>query len=132
MNIRGRGLWERVDELVVGALVAVAMLGAAYFGAGPLHRSEQLPGMFEGQGAVTIGCALWDVPLQGEAYEGDPKDFLVQADREEFLMLYSLGGRMQIVSGKQCGYSVDHRVFPEEERKHDKRAEGNSGSSSNR
>ena len=131
MKVRGRGLWERIDEYAMGILVAVAMLGAAHFGHGPLApKQEQLPGMFEGQGAITIGCSLWDVPQKGDEYEGDSKDFVIQGDRDSVLMIYSLGGKTQLVSGEQCGYSVDHRVFPEEERKHDTKSA--SGSVSNR
>lgn len=132
IKIRGRGLWERIDEYAMGILVAVAMLGAAHFGVGPIaHQEPQLPGLFEGQGAVTVGCALWDVPSKGEDWDGDAKDFLVQADRDDFIMMYVHGGKIQTISGSQCGYSVDHRVFPEKERQHDRSASA-SGSPTDR
>lgn len=132
IKIRGRGLWERIDEYAMGILVAVAMLGAAHFGGGPLAQHEpQLPGIFEGQGAVTVGCALWDVPITGEDYTGDSKDFVVSGDRDSLIMLYSFGGKTRLISGSQCGYSVDHRVFPDKEREHDRSASA-SGSSANR
>lgn len=133
MKIRGRGLWERIDEYAMAILVTVAMLGAAHFGAGPLAPAhpEQAPGLFEGSGAVTVGCALWDVPTDGSAYDGDPKDFYLSADRDEFVLAFVHQGKIKVASGQQCGISVDHRVFPTEERKHDRSASA-SGSNSNR
>ncbi len=77
-----------------------------------------LPGIFEGDGAVTLGCALWNVPMAGSEFD-DPQLFLLEGDENELLLFTVHNGRLYIISGQHCGLSIDWRRFPMEERRQD-------------
>jgi len=82
---------------------------------------QQAPGMFEttGGGAITLGCSLWDVPDVSDSYDGDPHDFILQAARDSILGMFVHDGRLYMISGEQCGFSIDWRRFPETPRPQD-------------
>jgi hypothetical protein len=103
--------------LMVGFALLATLAGCEHFRPG-LAPDQVMPGRFEttGGGNVTIGCALLDVPEKGTDYEGDPHDFLLQADREALLMVIVHDGHTYILSGQQCGISTDWTRFPQKER----------------
>lgn len=82
------------------------------------EKEWTLPARFEGQGAFTVGCGLWEVPLvvpyddkntnEGKAallFDGETLDAFVDSYDGTFL-----------IHGKACGISVDWRAFPTRER----------------
>lgn len=104
----------------IGAIViAVVLTTAVALSRGAYGPAHQLPGVYEGQGAITIGCALNSVPQQSDEYPGDPHDFLLSVDREEMMLIVIHQGHSYLLDGKQCGYSIDWRAFPQEERQQD-------------
>lgn len=104
------------------SIVATAfVVGALAFGVGRGHPAEApLPALFEttGGGAVTIGCALWDVPQPDpEDYNGDTHDYVLESDRDSLFLVAVHAGHTVLISGEQCGISLDWRRFPDKERK---------------
>jgi hypothetical protein len=84
-------------------------------------REWAMPGMFEAEGAVTLGCALWDRPTT-RPYDADNEDVGVvvlsmrgsNRDYEGVTLLMLVDGPegSVLVSGSKCGLSVDFRAFP--------------------
>jgi hypothetical protein len=80
--------------------------------------SPPLGGLFEGQGALTLGCAFWEVPTV-QPYDADNQNLrtvLLQSigDRDgvqTFLVFDGPRGTVSI-SGSRCAVSVDWNAFP--------------------
>jgi hypothetical protein len=80
--------------------------------------SPPLGGLFEGQGALTLGCAFWEVPTV-QPYNADNQNLrtvLLQSigDRDgvqTFLVFDGPRGTVSI-SGSRCAVSVDWNAFP--------------------
>src|SRR5438477_5507805 len=112
-------------------MLACLLVLPAVFAAGFAFRSLTgksapkewtLPAQFEGQGAVTVGCAFWTVP-QMRPYDG-------QNDNTGFVNLNSTGesGTVQTIlmidgprgtttiGGDKCAVSVDWNAFPQTQR----------------
>lgn len=82
-----------------------------------------LPAIFEGEGAITLGCALWSVPQVTEYSADNPNvgAFVVQAsDMSGLFALVDGPGGTELVSGTDCAISVDWRRFPRDTRPGDR------------
>lgn len=88
-----------------------------------VHKEWATNGLFEAEGAITLGCALWEVPrlrLIEDSYLRVNQDFYLYADHDQYgstlrlTVVHDLG--VIDIEGKRCGISVDFRAFPDEAR----------------
>ena len=107
-----------ISVLVLGLLWFMSM-GAIWF----LNRTISdyewtLPARFEAQGAITLGCALWDVPYVTEYSDDNPNVGFwgISGSKEEMLLLVDGPQGSTIVHGNACGISIDWGAFPGEQR----------------
>ena len=100
-------------------LVCAAFFGGAllmhYFGS-ERGNGVLLAGRFEGNGAFTVGCRLWDVPKIYPYGEDNPDTgtFLLSSDGAGLILIFDGLQGTVLVSGQSCGASVDYRRFPTE------------------
>ena len=112
-------------RVAVVLLLGVVLSYATYeFGASrrdlpaPVNSLEQ-DNLFEAQGALTFGCALW-LPIKIDAYDELTKDarpledFYLSANSSQGLLVVARDDGIIIASGLRCGISVDWRRFPRE------------------
>jgi hypothetical protein len=118
MNLKfTRWLGTFLLGLAVGAAI---VLGISRLTADQAQAWEEwtLPARFEGEGALTVGCAFWDVPSVTEYGVNNPRlDSVVvgvSGDRGDVEALASIDGPKgtAFVSGQKCAVSVDWSVFP--------------------
>lgn len=82
-------------------------------------REWALPARFEAEGAFTLGCSLWDVPLitpygADNVDEGFAALQIGSGLRGLELLAYIDGPNgSTLLSGMACGISVDWSAFPE-------------------
>lgn len=119
MNLRS---WS----LVVGVLVifAAIIVSAATSAVGVKTDKEwTLPARFAGQGAFTIGCALWGYTSETPYSEDNPNTgtivLQIAGDKENPAELVAFidgprGSRM--IEGSHCAISVDWSAIPTEQR----------------
>jgi len=99
---------------------------------GPLQGKETdkewtLPAIFEGEGAITIGCSFWGVPRVLPYAQDNPNQgfVLIQAGGDEtnpinLLLLVDGPSGATAVQGDNCAISIDWRRFPTETRPWDR------------
>lgn len=80
---------------------------------------QVVPGLWEGEGAITLGCSLYDTPqLMPYGKENEDTDTVglqLRGDRDNpYQMLFVVDGPQGTVflSGSYCGLSIDWRRFP--------------------
>jgi len=90
------------------------LVGTIYSDPRVPEKEWVLPAYFNGQGAFTLGCALWD-----ETYvtpygpENARTDFAALSFDSEGLLAFIDGPNgTELISGKHCGISVDWRAIP--------------------
>ena len=102
---------------VVGVLLTSP--DGAIFDTSAQPKSPSDSSIFEGQGNLTFGCALWE-PLTIKAYDEATRDirpledFYLSATNSEAVLAVARHDGIVIVSGLRCGISVDWRRFPRE------------------
>jgi len=85
----------------------------------PPTQSQKDYGLFEGQGNLTFGCALWG-PLTVQAYDESTTgvrplaDFYLSATTDEAVLVVARHDGIVVVSGLRCGISVDWTRIPRE------------------
>ena len=104
-------------KFVLVALLLDVVLTVAAFAAGHYTVSSpeplRLDGLFEGQGAVTMGCSLWTPLVTRPAGPLErTTDFGVAGDSSELLLVAFIGDEAHLVSGSRCGISVDWTLIP--------------------
>ena len=104
------------------SLVAVLFLvGSSLTGGSSTSASQTewvLPAAFTGDGAVTIGCQLWDVPAITPYGSLNPDVGFAAGSfsPDEFLAIIDGPHGSATLHGRNCGVSVDWRRFPTSER----------------
>ena len=91
------------------------------------EKEWALPALFEGEGAVTFGCSLWEVPMVNPYGPDNPNEGFFAAQiagsneglREAAIIVDGPNGTT-LISGQDCGISIDWRRFPTEERPADR------------
>ena len=118
--------WTRAFLLGI-AVGGAVVLGFSQFGSTHARGWEEwtMPARFEGQGAVTLGCAFWDVP-EVHAYSDDnPRlDYVeigVGGESNDVKAIASIDGPegTAFISGTRCAVSVDWSAFPNRRRPND-------------
>ena len=108
-----------------GSVAGAAIGGAGMFGLVKSNSSSAasweewtMPARFEGQGAVTLGCAFWDVPHLTAYGDDNPKldyvNIVVGGDSGQVETFGSVDGPQgtAFLSGTRCAVSVDWNAFP--------------------
>ena len=104
--------------IVVSLVVVFALQNQLSSKTAPLVATVDT-GLYEGQGNLTFGCALWQ-PLSVRPYDEETKgvrplaDFYLEGSNEEAVLIYARSDGIVIVSGLRCGISVDWTRFPRE------------------
>ena len=108
--------------LAIGAVVVTVLVEVR-----PESNPQLLPAIFDGEGAVVLGCAFWGVPSVTPFSEENPDVgvFVISASgskqtpRRVTLAVDGPHG-FAIVSGEECGVEIDWRRFPAVDRPGDK------------
>ena len=119
-----KAIWLNTFGTVVGALtgvVAVLLLVYLEFLSPVQTRTEwTLPARFNGQGAITMGCALWYTASVTPYSEANPNEryAAVVFSTVEGIKAYIQGPMGSVlVDGHECALSVDWSNFVYEERR---------------
>lgn len=113
---------------ILGMFAGGALLvsGVSVYERSPAHPEWSLPARFEAQGAVTMGCALWDVPQLTRFGDDNPDTSSVgitlQGDQANGYRILALidrrsngdpgdGGGTFLIAGQSCGLSIDWSAF---------------------
>jgi len=118
MILSTRQFWLGVAAVVVYSVMGLATIIGVHRGTqAHVPAAPVISGVFEGQGTLTLGCALWQ-PAQTDPDEwpGDSKDFYLEADRGELFAIVVLpgDGHARLLMGEQCGVSTDYTRIPQE------------------
>lgn len=108
------------SALAVGAAVE----GARQTAPKPVPAVSHLPARFEGQGALTLGCSLWDTPWldTSEDAKALPRRFVLlwmTPDPTGELSIHFSARHPEgvvTVDGEQCGLSINWAAFGEPEK----------------
>lgn len=80
----------------------------------PASAPAITPGLWEGQGVLTLGCSLWQRVEEFPATSPlRPTDFFIKATNEGLIFGFVLpDGTALTISGARCGVSVDWTTLP--------------------
>jgi hypothetical protein len=114
-----------IPAWIVSLVLGISIGGAAAFGVYKVAASDRpewqewtMPARFEGEGAVTLGCAFWDVPQVSAYGSENPKlgfvGISVSGESGDIQALMAIDGPegTAFMGGQKCAVSVDWSAFP--------------------
>lgn len=112
-----------VAGIGIGLIFSLGLLIGLWIGSGEKETKIETgfewatSGLFESQGAVTLGCALWDPPnirpyTDNELDVRPLADYYIVSSPNNTVLVAARTDGVATVSGLRCGISIDWRRFP--------------------